>query len=1015
MNVIRTIKNLLRPRVLDAQDEMLERKKVDKNSILNSWIMVEHLSEGDIKLTDENLYRLDDLKDGNFHHLFQRKIENKKIDQKKHGGLVFYVDIFNFEEVISFLRSRFGLPESEEDVDYGKKFGFALYFDKNLNYDKDKFFFTESAYMRYFKEVPDEKKFREFEEEQKEKFAQKFDETASDPEKFNRAIKDILSEHKISEEDCRFHLVNNLDTDATNLHSFFIDDLEKAKSLHSSNLQAYLFGGLPAGRINLDSKRDSTNFNPSALEDILSPGNYPLGRFISNPEHALSFMQQIAVNLAISRYDPRPMQSVNGPPGTGKTTLLKDIFAELVVKQAHDIASLKNHSIKGTTDTIYYEKASIGEIPAAITENSIVVASSNNGAVQNIVNELPLAKDVDERFKEILDKVDYFKEVANADSQQEASHTGTGKEEKYWGLFSLEGGRSDNMTNILNRMACVCEYLENEYEADETIYRKFEEQYKMVEQARCSSTGKPLDLNLTYEDLQLSNPWFDETYRIEQAKLFALALGVRKQFLYDNRKNIGAAIEIWGKQNSYLENKRVIHAAWHWINMTIPVISSTFASFSRMMKNIDENTLGHVFVDEAGQALPQAAVGAIWRSRKLMVVGDPFQIKPVLTLESSILAMLGKHYGVGTKYLSDSASVQTLVDSASKYGFYTEKEDESSWIGIPLWVHRRCQYPMFTISNEISYHGLMVQGVKKYGKTGWFDIAGKAHDKYVEEQGEFLKQKLQAMIRENPKITDKKEKDTVYIISPFRNIASQLSKVLDSIGFTRRDNRKLTNIGTIHTFQGKEAPIVFMVLGADEQSTGAANWAVSEANMMNVAATRAKEEFYIIGDKNLYQNRISSEIIRKTSRIIADYKKIHPELVEEECSPMQNEVSPQAEKICPECGRKMKLRTAKKGSNIGKTFWGCSGYPDCKHTEEKEDPELVEEEYTPLQKEISPQNDAKPSVTPSKQATAEKNCPECGREMKLRTATKGPNIGKKFWGCSGFPNYCKHTENHDGE
>ena len=49
-----------------------------------------------------------------------------------------------------------------------------------------------------------------------------------------------------------------------------------------------------------------------------------------------------------------------------------------------------------------------------------------------------------------------------------------------------------------------------------------------------------------------------------------------------------------------------------------------------------------------------------------------------------------------------------------------------------------------------------------------------------------------------------------------------------------------TNVGTVHTFQGKEAPIVFFVLGADRQSSGAARWAVTEANIMNVAATRAK-------------------------------------------------------------------------------------------------------------------------------------------------------------------------------
>ncbi len=33
-------------------------------------------------------------------------------------------------------------------------------------------------------------------------------------------------------------------------------------------------------------------------------------------------------------------------------------------------------------------------------------------------------------------------------------------------------------------------------------------------------------------------------------------------------------------------------------------------------------------------------------------------------------------------------------------------------------------------------------------------------------------------------------------------------------------------------------------------------------------------------------------------------------------------------------------------------------------------------------------------------------CPKCGRTMVLRTATKsGKNAGKRFWGCSGYPEY----------
>lgn len=374
---------------------------------------------------------------------------------------------------------------------------------------------------------------------------------------------------------------------------------------------------------------------------------------------------------------------------------------------------------------------------------------------------------------------------------------------------------------------------------------------------------------MDYEELQLSNPWFDIKYRRLQSQLFIKALEVRKQFLYENRKNIKAAYIIWNKQSEYIEKKHIISEAWNWINMTIPVIGSTFASFSRMCANMGKETIGHLFIDEAGQALPQASVGAIFRSRYVMAVGDPAQIKPVLTLDSNILNMLGEYYGVSRQYLSETASTQTLVDAISKYGFYkdTNKED---WIGIPLWVHRRCKYPMFDISNKISYSGNMVQGEKSDGIAEWYDIKGRAIDKYVAEQGEFLRKKLQSMIMKNPNIVNKQSDNIVYVISPFKNVAYQLSQELKKIGFTRYDkNGKPTNVGTVHTFQGKEAPIVFLVLGADEKCIGAANWAMGteNPNIMNVAATRAKNEFYIIGDKKMYLS-LNSDVINNTYEII---------------------------------------------------------------------------------------------------------------------------------------------------
>ena len=1033
------------------------------------------MSEGDISLNDRAILTLDDLQGQDFYSLFLHEIEKHKWNRRQKRGIVVYFDVFQFQEVVAILRAQYGLEPTDEDIRLGYKFSFALYFDRNLNFLENMTFFTESAYIRYFKKVPYENEFREFEEHFKNQLSQDFDGTAGEPEKFNAAMQKELLQHGIDMINCRLQILGNIETEATNLHSFFIDDLEKAKRIRTANLNVYLYGN-KGGYRNLDSKKDSVNFNPHMFEQILQPKNYPLGRFPSSTKYALSLMQQVAVNLSIG-FDNKPIRSVNGPPGTGKTTLLKDIFAQLVVQQAYDIAKLSNHFIKGTEKTLYFDCASIGEIPQYITENSIVVASSNNGAVQNIVNELPLSKEIDNYLIEKLKETDYFREISNAKVSVEWLEDENGKrreelvkefipgEEKFWGVFSLEGGKLDNMTNILTNMKHIHKYLEEEYLPEQEIYKQFLQYYeevkairtkrqtfadsirayqecvqkleqdranyqkelgknenelhtefqkfeelrqecrqqleqlqaclemtqsraevvrnnmdsmnqclqlhkeqkpsffagkkkkedyrsrlneitaqfvklseenteyrkqekeindkislwqrklkqsgekqeelqqrfvswRMAEAGKISNLEKrvreyeniindskiePLDMNQQYDHLQLSNPWFDEAYRVAQSKLFIMALRVRKQFLYENRKNIKAAIIVWGQQKKYLERKTVIEAAWNWINMTIPVISSTFASFSRMCKNLEAETLGHLFIDEAGQALPQAAVGAIYRSRHVMVVGDPLQIKPVLTLDSNTLYMLGGHFGVTEKYLSASASVQTLVDAASQYGFYrTQDKSEDSWIGIPLWVHRRCRYPMFTISNKISYDKFMVQGMEKYGKTGWFDVGGTANNKYVEEQGEFLLQKLREMIDKNPKILDKKEKDVIYVITPFSNVAYQLSQKLRKIHFTRYDEHgKPTNVGTVHTFQGKEAPIVFFVLGADRQSSGAARWAVTEANILNVAATRAKEEFYIIGDRKLYLG-LGCDVVTDMDQIIRQYKEQYPDLVDDQ-------------------------------------------------------------------------------------------------------------------------------------
>lgn len=37
-------------------------------------------------------------------------------------------------------------------------------------------------------------------------------------------------------------------------------------------------------------------------------------------------------------------------------------------------------------------------------------------------------------------------------------------------------------------------------------------------------------------------------------------------------------------------------------------------------------------------------------------------------------------------------------------------------------------------------------------------------------------------------------------------------------------------------------------------------------------------------------------------------------------------------KVCPQCGKALAVREARRGSNAGNKFWGCSGFPNCRYT-----------------------------------------------------------------------------------
>lgn len=72
-------------------------------------------------------------------------------------------------------------------------------------------------------------------------------------------------------------------------------------------------------------------------------------------------------------------------------------------------------------------------------------------------------------------------------------------------------------------------------------------------------------------------------------------------------------------------------------------------SVSRPARPLISAAKAWLLIDEAGQATPQNAVGALWRTKRVVAFGDPLQLEPVNTLPFRAEQVLRKEIGVDEK------------------------------------------------------------------------------------------------------------------------------------------------------------------------------------------------------------------------------------------------------------------------------------------------------------------------------------------------------------------------------
>lgn len=731
------------------------------------------------------------------------------------------------------------------------------------------------------------------------------------------------------------------------LNSFYLSDLDRLLGLSKRG-----FGGVFARYLEGEDGKNARcdvlapgEESRAAREAALSLERLPSGRWPFPPSQHLLPGQLAAVTEILNG----ELTAVNGPPGTGKTRLLCDVAAELVVRRATRLAALKQpfEAFASRSGDFHPLRRDL------MRGTCVVVTGSNNAAVENISRFLPSEEAL---CREAFPDAGYFPEVAAAVNAAFHPADSDAPPRPVWGLLSavlgsawnceqfarsffwgfrdaerqislpgmkqvLDGFRSYEArqealarwqqarrdflaaaaalkerkrelaaaeepkpdtaktdASLLGRFMELMEQsrtlraaareedhaareLAERLECLEELARRAQEEMKREEDAG-ETVRRPCRRFWEDPDWQLKSVWNDEKLETLRSRLFLQALRLHEWTVKACARECTADIGIITRHLRGVPVEDVeVADIWNALFFMVPLVSSTLASFSRLFSGMGERSLDWVLLDEAGQAAPQSAAGALWRAERAAVIGDPQQIEPVVSQPGPLLDTLRAAQEQGSLNLEnwspEHQSAQTLADRSSRLGTWMDCAGRRVWTGYPLRAHHRCAEPMFGVSNRIAYDCQMVQARRNFpavhsplGRSRWLHVEGRMADgQLVQEELACLRKALLLFQESWPVIegADGPRDAEVFVISPFRKVARHCRTLLHAV----RAPEPLVRCGTIHTFQGREADIVFLVLGSTpgQAGWGSRQWASRTPNILNVALTRARSLIYVIGNR----------------------------------------------------------------------------------------------------------------------------------------------------------------------
>jgi hypothetical protein len=355
-------------------------------------------------------------------------------------------------------------------------------------------------------------------------------------------------------------------------------------------------------------------------------------------------------------------------------------------------------------------------------------------------------------------------------------------------------------------------------------------------------------------------------YHQLQVQLFELSWQFQLSTALRRKEEIIASLRTYiGVLNGEWETKRQFKRNWHSVyrdlSLLFPVFLSTLQSLRRLFPELHNGCIDSAIIDEAGQIPPHQVYPLLVRSRRAMFFGDPWQLEPIVSLSDSDKDLY-RAKAFFARQLTDTDYDRYSPTAVSAYHRAAGGSGRVGDLGngIVLKYHYRSVPEIAHFISQLCYPEMIIKTSPSPSRLGANLIAchveGQQTDHINQAEIEVVKDLIKELLKAGYSLNSNDNSDSIGVISPYRRQADALNNSWRS----RWSDFSSNSIGTVHTFQGGQKSVI--ILSTRQCHLKDSLWFINRRpNLLNVAVSRARELFILVGNLKLLREGEYSKLL----------------------------------------------------------------------------------------------------------------------------------------------------------